>query len=390
MRYMLLLPVVVVVACAGGDPPDADVVPEGGSSVPAPPDASVEVATDASAADAGAAASAYRWVRAPIPVTDAALFDIWGSSPDDVWAVGARGTVLHWNGQVWQSSFTGVSDSLNAVWGTSASNVWIGSSTHLLLRGSGWNADGGSWTNTPPLTNQTNPSIATIYGIGGTGPNDMWAVGDWTIVYDQRLGAITIAAWHWSGDKWSSVPVVNDFSRPGGGTRVALRSVWPASSGDVWLGGNFGRTYRNPEWSPLVPIARSGSAFGMVALPPWKEYDSASRADIERTWGTWNDDVWAVGRNGVVRHWDGTSSFLWKEVDVGVTDDLHSVWGRASDDVWAIGDNSTIVHWDGKRWTREPTDPDLRLYGIWGDSKNVWIVGEGVILRRTSAKGDVQ
>jgi hypothetical protein len=393
MRNVLLLALVPLLpllplACADSEPAPADALTPDGSVIPPPPgpDGSNTIQDDAGDVEGGGGPF---WERVPIPVTNTSLFGIWGSSTTDIWAVGANGTALHWDGQGWKASPTGRTESLNAVWGTSSTNVWIASSTHLTLHGGGWNADGGSWTNTSPLTNEINPSIATLYDISGTGPNDVWAVGDHMIMYDNRLGAITIAAWHWSGDKWSLVPVVNDFDRPGGDVNSALRSVWPASTGDVWLGGSFGRSYRNPEWSPSVPINRNG-AVGMAALAPWREYDSASRADIERTWGTFNNDVWGVGRNGVVRHWDGSSDFLWTTVNAGVTADLHSVWGRSANDVWVIGDDSTIAHWDGTSWKREPTEPGLRLYGIWGSGEDVWIVGESAILRRKLATGGVK
>ncbi|MBX3263735.1 MAG: hypothetical protein KIS78_27325 [Labilithrix sp.] len=383
-RWLLpLLPLAILGACA-----ESEVIaplPDDASADPPPPLTGADASIDAPAD--GASESEYRWVRTPIPTSGTALFDVWGSASDDVWAVGARGTVLHWNGKAWQVSPTGVDDTFNAVWGTGASNVWIGASSHLMLRGGGWNADGGGWTLTPPLT--AAGKRATIWDINGTGPNDVWAVGDYALVTHPTLGFMTIAAWHWSGDAWKMVPVVNDFSRPGGDVQVALRSVWPASSGDVWLGGVFGRTFRNADWSPLAPVQRAG-VVGMAPLPPWKEYDSASRADIERTWGTWANDVWAVGRNGVVRHWDGTSTFLWTTVDVGVHEDLHAVWGRSKDDVWVLGEGSTIVHWDGSRWTREPTEPGLHLYEIWGNEDDVWIVGDDVILRRTKAKENTQ
>jgi len=29
------------------------------------------------------------------------LYGIWGTGRDNVWAFGARGTILHWNGAVW-------------------------------------------------------------------------------------------------------------------------------------------------------------------------------------------------------------------------------------------------------------------------------------------------
>jgi photosystem II stability/assembly factor-like uncharacterized protein len=39
---------------------------------------------------------AWQWVAPPL--SNNYLLGVWGTGGDDVWAVGARGTVLHWNG----------------------------------------------------------------------------------------------------------------------------------------------------------------------------------------------------------------------------------------------------------------------------------------------------
>ena len=61
------------------------------------------------------------------PVTSATgiyLSDVWGSGANDVWAVGAGGTILHWNGTEWSATTTGISNLLSSVGGSSANDVW--------------------------------------------------------------------------------------------------------------------------------------------------------------------------------------------------------------------------------------------------------------------------
>lgn len=47
-----------------------------------------------------------------------AWFKVWGSGPDDVYIVGQRGAVLHWDGAALTELFVGAADDLIAVWGT--------------------------------------------------------------------------------------------------------------------------------------------------------------------------------------------------------------------------------------------------------------------------------
>src|SRR2546423_3409495 len=68
------------------------------------------------------------------------LYGVWGSSASDVWAVGAIGTILHYNGVTWSSVSSGTSQGINGVWGSSAANVWaVGvSGTILHYSGTSW------------------------------------------------------------------------------------------------------------------------------------------------------------------------------------------------------------------------------------------------------------
>jgi len=69
-----------------------------------------------------------------------------------------------------------------------------------------------------------------------------------------------------------------------------------------------------------------------------------------------------------------------------VTATLRSIYGIATDDVWAVGDDATVVHWDGAAWTRIATPLDAAadkpmLASVWGSGpKDVWIGGNGIML----------
>jgi len=78
------------------------------------------------------------WTVVPSP-TSADLHAIWGSSANDVWAVGDGGTVLHYDGNEWALATIGLSPGdtpvrLNAVWGSGPDNVWIAGNGLLLRR----------------------------------------------------------------------------------------------------------------------------------------------------------------------------------------------------------------------------------------------------------------
>lgn len=52
------------------------------------------------------------------------LAGVWGTDANNVWAVGAGGTILKWNGTAWAPESSGTTNSLDGVWGADANNVW--------------------------------------------------------------------------------------------------------------------------------------------------------------------------------------------------------------------------------------------------------------------------
>lgn len=99
-------------------------------------------------------------------------------------------------------------------------------------------------------------------------------------------------------------------------------------------------------------------------------------------WASARDDIWAVGVDGLIIHYDGNG---WSRANVGVETDLNAIFGIARDDIWAVGELGVVLHYDGARWTSMPTEPETdaavaaprNLYAVWGKrADEVWIAGD--------------
>jgi len=66
---------------------------------------------------------------------------VWGSGPEDVFAVGAEGTILRYDGARWYGMSTPTRVELRAVWGTGPTDVYAVGETGTILR-----FDGARWT----------------------------------------------------------------------------------------------------------------------------------------------------------------------------------------------------------------------------------------------------
>jgi hypothetical protein len=105
------------------------------------------------------------WQKTASP---AQLSGIWGSSPTDVFAVGAGGTVLHYDGTAWTEQPSGTTKDLGTIWGSSPYDVFaLGAGTVFHYQGDVW-------------TEEELPDAGYTYylaDIWGSGPGDIFAVG---------------------------------------------------------------------------------------------------------------------------------------------------------------------------------------------------------------------
>ena len=59
----------------------------------------------------------------PLPQGDT-LYSTWVTAPNDVWAVGAGGTILHYDGTAWSRTTLPSKSPLTGVWASVPSDVW--------------------------------------------------------------------------------------------------------------------------------------------------------------------------------------------------------------------------------------------------------------------------
>jgi hypothetical protein len=371
----------------GPEATDAATSPVDGSSEVSPGDARDAGAasfdgfglSDAVATRGAAAActkSGWCW-STPTP-TGNELYAIAGSSPFDVWAVGEVGTILHWNGQAWGPASTGSRQALRGVWAYNAMEAWAVGDEGLVLH-----FDGDFWL---PRSPGAEPEKYHWRAVWGSGPADVWLVGLWTDGTDARG---TLA--HWQGVDWTL------YDEP-----ESLGAVWGVTSKDVWAlgegqpsslyhwdGQQWGRVVRAE--TPYIGTALWGTGPDNLwlgereGLPKhWDGTSVTSDASDMEIWGLWgsrSNDVWAVGLGpnpqfgnaGMILHWDGVT---WSAAPSTGAGHLNDVWGSRADDVWAVGMNGTILHWDGKAWSAPMWGSQWSPGFVWGSSSSdVWAFG---------------
>lgn len=113
------------------------------------------------------------WQSVALPELDRAspaLFKVWGTGPDNVFAVGARGIMLRFDGTAWSQLPTGVGDDLVSLWGRAPDDiVAVGGRANGIL---------GRW-------NGTEWAFETLERVSGLNGSWMDAAG---VVYVNGIG----------------------------------------------------------------------------------------------------------------------------------------------------------------------------------------------------------
>lgn len=229
------------------------------------------------------------------------------------------------------------------------------SSTNLISIKPDRGAGGGSGTVREPLRQGTechNNGWCTdalllqgnhLYAIWGSGPSDVFAVGD--------LGTIL----HFDGKKWSGMS---------SGTDVPLYGVWGSGPTHVLAVGGTSKTrlvlrYDGLSWTTALAAERGGP--------------------LRSVWGNGASDVFAVAPAGVVLRHDGQG---WSESAPARGQQINTLWGFDRKHLYAVGDQGLVLRHDGVSWRKLKAVAGHDLFAVWGsDPNNVFMAGDGVLVR---------
>jgi len=169
-----------------------------------------------------------------IPARRITLRALWGlPSHDFTVTVGDSGTVLYHDGDEWNDFSVPVDETLTDVWGTSLSNFYATTSDGRLLRWNGWTVSYVSGVQAP----------GALHTVWGTSSSNVYVAGDGGILY------------RYNGNSWTRIRLP---------TRSTLYAVWGTSSSNLYVGGEDGALYRynGSTWTPEKSDGGSSQIYG--------------------------------------------------------------------------------------------------------------------------------
>lgn len=183
-----------------------------------------------------------------------------GLAKDDIWAVGMKGVVLHYDGMQWSAVSAGTTQDLYTVWAAGKNDVWIGGAKTLRhWDGTAWSDATIRYNDMPPPSNRQ--MIMTIFG---TTPQNIWAAGMHSVIL------------HYDGSSWQEDP----RSQQDDPTHNMFRRLWGMHERHLWLTGTncLILNFTGANWRP-----------------DGKSHFLKDNCYLEGVFGTSQNDVWLSG-----------------------------------------------------------------------------------------------
>ena len=211
-------------------------------------------------------------------------------------------------------------------------------------------------------------SSSVLYDVAIIDENNIWAVGE--IYMNDSLGnpdPNCYNAVRWNGQIWELI-------KTGGYGGYPRRTVFAFSENDVWFDGVI-------KWDGLNYS---------VHMNGWPLMPNGDGWQVNKMWGSSSSNLYAVGNNGNIAHYNGSS---WTKIESGTTTNINDVWGITNQQYKTIlycavssffvtGEKKILKIIDGKvqavNWNK-----DARLYSAWAQNENfLYVCGEGVFVNK--------
>ncbi len=315
-----------------------------------------------------------RWQKITPAPTPQHLNDIWGASADDIFIVGASGTILRGSDTYWEPMATPTDKDLYTVWGNSETSVYAGGDGPTILY-----FDGIDWR---VQTIDHLPAAGRIEDIWSRSPTEIYAVTE--------EGAI----WFSDGETWSQMdhPQANALKSVCGRGSAELFAVGEAVPGDIPFGipedASLTLYWNGTRWDEWEEdyVNRYEAIWcapdhivlkGFFDIPSDGLSSVLRRADDELEqaperwfylsdlWGFGEDRVCATGcdflgnQDFILYCFEGeswnvrrlsteTDPFQFGEtywyIDEGTAPGPHAIWGTSIEDVYLAGVDGLIMH----------------------------------------------
>jgi len=146
-------------------------------------------------------------------------------------------------------------------------------------------------------------------------------------------------------------------------------NIWAV--GEIYMNDSLG----NPDPNAYNAVHWDGQSWELKRIP-FIGCGAVVYPPIYSVFAYSNNDIW-YARGGSIVHFDGTEYVNHCSINSLLTGSINKIWGSSSNDLYVVGNNGNIAHYNGSSWTKIESGVDTDLKDISGttNGKEIWTCG---------------
>ncbi len=155
-----------------------------------------------------------------------------------------------------------------------------------------------------------------------------------------------------------------------GGRLSRVNDVFCLSEDDAWAVGYFYHydSTGKVDWTKTANAAHwDGRKWTLVRINPTFQ-GGFSFGEVDAIYCLGLSDIWAGPY-----HWDGWKWDVYNLTPISRAGGAYKIWGDRTDNVYSVGNNGSIIHWDGQKHTQMGLETPAWNRDIWGWGGTIYI-----------------
>jgi len=139
--------------------------------------------------------------------------------------------------------------------------------------------------------------------------------------------------------------------------------------------------------SNVIAVGKNGVVYTYNGTS-WSSSSSGTSQDLEDVFVLNSTASYAVGDNGTIRIFNGTT---WSASSSGTSEDLQGVWAYSTTEVYAVGEGGKVLRYNGSTWSdlsSAANTGSVDLEAVWGNPTNLYALGKNGNLYVYNRSGD--
>ncbi len=128
--------------------------------------------------------------------------------------------------------------------------------------------------------------------------------------------------------------------------------------------------------NPYNAVHWDGTKWELKRIRYYGNCSAVEYPPLKAIWAFSADNI-IITNGGSIGWFDGSNVYLDCGVNPLLNGTINKIWGISSEDLYIVGDNGNIAHYNGADWEKIESGTDVRLTDVYGDEtgENIFISG---------------